>query len=242
MSVLQWSAACVALLAVFNVAAVAQIRRSEIKPAPQAPVAFSKPVGSGDEPSSDFKPPPADPLEAVGNRVVPVATIPKRLLELYAKEYFEAGWYQEALDAYTLWRSVHWCGNGQFSDRGERWHRIALCNIHLNDHAVAAQACFDALQKCDWYDNGTCELLFLLYREAGQLNDLTQWLDAIEDVEIRKQPKAWLLPPAERTKLVKHLRTGRVREIMVVPQIDAPKWPVSLPRPKAGTLPKVPLK
>jgi hypothetical protein len=72
-------------------------------------------------------------------------------------------------------------------------YRTALCQAHLNDHAAAVKTCLDAIESkiADWSPEPTW-LLFELYREKGQVNDLVRLLGA----DHPRDDDAWQNTPA----------------------------------------------
>jgi hypothetical protein len=161
-----------------------------------------------------------------------------------ADEFFTKKQYKEALDAYTRWTPRSFCANCAFSMCDYRFCRIALCHLHLGEPAAAARALLDAAGAQTWGDTGAAVFTVQLYREAGQLGDLGPLLDAIDKGIIDKRhPKAWLLTPEERSKLLGLRGTLVVRPRLKAPGLDEVKpWPDDVPKPKPGSLPKTPPK
>lgn len=113
-----------------------------------------------------------------------------------AREAFAAGRYREALDAFTRWKPVHLCGTGRIGLERERRHRIIRCHTFLCGHAVAARLCLDALAqrtgRCGW----EAAILFEVYHEAGQLDDLRRMLDPLEAIALDNFLKHVRIPPS----------------------------------------------
>ncbi len=214
---------------------------SEPKPPPADPVLGSTAKVAGEQIGTD-KPAVADPSTAATPRGENDGHMrnPNAELEPIAHEFFAKGRYKEALDAYTRWTPRSFCANCSFSMRDIRYRRIALCHSHLGEHTAAARACLEAAGKQTLGDIGAAVFTVQLYREAGQLDDLGPLLDAIEKGIIDKQhPKARLLPPDERFKLLGLRGTLVVRNQLKSAQLGEVKpWPDGVPKPKAGSLPK----
>jgi hypothetical protein len=236
-----------ALLAVVPVAC----KRSESAPGPEPATAPATVV------PSELKPPPVNPALAaaakplgdcqvcVGYEIVSVLMFDgveyhPWELEPVARDLYANGRYAEALEAYTAWTNRGaFCGNELYMLRGLRYHRIALCNAYLKDHAAAADMCFHALGRSDW--SGTVgTFLVQLYREANQLDDLGPLLDAIEKAVIDQyKPVPYLTPEENRQALRWSLRTRSARFILEDARDgNLAPWPDGVPKPKIGSLPK----
>src|SRR5262249_32006027 len=64
-----------------------------------------------------------------------------------ARYYRDKGDFKKALDYFTRWEPQSWCGNCLASMRKERRREIALCRLHLGDHATVIRERFRWLQK-----------------------------------------------------------------------------------------------
>jgi hypothetical protein len=108
-----------------------------------------------------------------------------------ARHYRDKGEFKQALAYFTRWEPWSWCHTCLGSMRAEREREIALCRLHLGDHAALSRDRLRQLQKDDWLSAFDSWLLWRLYRDAGQLADLRRMLDDYE--KGRKAP-----PPEEK--------------------------------------------
>src|SRR5262245_5409312 len=162
------------------------VAASEPKPLPAdlSLISFDKPLG--------------DEQAGIGKPLFPTVVIDGvecdfRDLEPVAREFFAKGQYKEALDAYTLWRPSSWCGTCLSSMHSERYSRIALGHVHLGDYPAAVRTCFEPIGQKELFRGNANEFLVQLYREAGQLDDLKQFLDAVETASGETHPTCWSL-------------------------------------------------
>jgi hypothetical protein len=88
--------------------------------------------------------------------------------------------FRRALDYYSRWEPASWCGNDLVALRQQRDHEIILCRLQLGGHATVARDTFLDLQKYDEVSNFRAWVLWNLYRDAGQLDDLRGMLDNYE--------------------------------------------------------------
>ncbi len=181
----------------------------------------------------------ADPVPAP-KPFAPDERIASAELGPVARGFYADGRYAEALAAYTRWTPRSFCANCAFAMRDQRFYRIAFCYLHLGDSAAAARACLEAAGEKTLGDTGAATLTVLLYREAGQLNDLGPLLDAVEErVLRRKHPKPWLLTPQQRAEQLVFTRVSTARHLLRPEESDKlAAWPAGVPKPKPGSLPK----
>jgi hypothetical protein len=141
-----------------------------------------------------------------------------------AQAHLAAGRYREAHDAYAGWRPVSFCGTCEAMMQDERSHGMALCLAYLNDHPAAARVGLRAV-GAGTADSSlqTAVLLFELYRDAGQLGDLTAMLDRIEQRLLAAAAKTGPVDARRRRDLLEYAPTWEVREMMRIADLGAKK-------------------
>ncbi|HEY7422773.1 MAG TPA: hypothetical protein VH682_00800, partial [Gemmataceae bacterium] len=118
---------------------------------------------------------------------------------------------KKALDYFTRWEPQSWCGNCLVSMKAERGREIALCRLHLGDHAAVIRDRLRRLQKDDWLGGFDAWLLWRLYSDAGQLDDLRKMLNHYEKNRKKRPPEEGPnLPPTHQLREL--LRTQALAE------------------------------
>jgi hypothetical protein len=99
-----------------------------------------------------------------------------------ACHYRDKGDFKKALDYFTRWEPQSWCATCRMQMMEEREREIALCQLHLGDHATVVRDRFRQLQKYGRLSGFDDWVVWRLYADAGQLGDLLGMLDAYEKV------------------------------------------------------------
>lgn len=154
---------------------------------------------------------------------------------------YAAGRYKNALDMFTRWVPVSDCGNAWAAMCADRIRGIALCHIQLNDHGAAAKVCLDSFHQTPrWDGRNASEIVYCLYRDAEQLDDLRRLVDQLEDIELRRRSAIRPVPE----EFFFNASFSRLRELAFAPdgldpEIEAESKELhAMKKPKVGSLPK----
>lgn len=159
------------------------------------------------------------------------------------RRLYDAGDYRNAIVAYSQWVPRMRCGIGSANAADEKLHRTALCYSHLNDHVAAAQTCLRATIGTPYFDGSERWVAFLiqLYREAGQLDDLPRVVHEFHYDELA----ALVTRPGLSHADVRNQLSNASFALFCICQSLSPNerakvapWPVGVPKPKPGSLPK----
>ncbi len=122
--------------------------------------------------------------------------------------------WKEALHWWTTWKPSSSCGTCLAGMRAQRWQGIARCQLHLGATTEAARTCAQAVfAHGDWGSAGLAELLFRIYREAGQLDDLGKMVAAFEEERLREFDAQGYFKDATREQKLRFLATRTIREL-----------------------------
>lgn len=92
-----------------------------------------------------------------------------------ARHHFQKGNFKESLAAYKRWEPESWCGTCLMGMHMHRQHMITVCRLNLGEHAAVAQELLDYVTRGHDAPHNA-ELLFRLYDDAGQMDDILRLL------------------------------------------------------------------
>ena len=95
-------------------------------------------------------------------------------------EYLKARQYRAARLCFTQWEPVSDCGTCAIGLNQEREFLIRHCRLHTGEQVAVAAELLRAVQGSGFIDTEGVAILFRLYQEAGQINDLLRLLDNSE--------------------------------------------------------------
>jgi hypothetical protein len=103
-------------------------------------------------------------------------------IRMLGRYQFRKGDYKKARDAFQRWQPQSWCGTCLMSMRAERKHFLLVCRLHLGEQAAVARELLEEM-RTGAIDSESFVLLFRLYREARQGNDLAALLSRNDKVK-----------------------------------------------------------
>jgi hypothetical protein len=128
------------------------------------------------------------------------------------RHYRDEGDFNKALDYFIRWEPHSWCGTCQFELQMERWREITLCELHLGDHAVVVRASLLGLQEDGGLTGFDSRVLYSLYSDAGQLDDLRRLLDDY-DAKRKRDPLDDREPTRELRELLRIEALARNKDV-----------------------------
>jgi len=155
--------------------------------------------------------------EATGRGIMDTDNTRSTAIQRLAAGYERDGQWAEALYWWQAWGPRSWCGTCEGLSRAARHHHIAICQLHLGRRKEAIRECFDAIEDGSVGWSASCAvLLFEIYRQVNQVDDLVAMVAPVEEKEKQKLLKHDYyrkMPPAELRRNLPTWPIYRLKEI-----------------------------